>query len=64
MLEVLLQGRTSFVVAHRLSTIRHADTVLVLDHGHIVERGSHNQLLAEAGIYANLYRQFITATEA
>lgn len=63
-LEVLLKGRTSFVVAHRLSTIRHADTVLVLDHGHIVERGPHNDLLAAGGIYANLYRQFITATEA
>jgi ATP-binding cassette subfamily B protein len=63
-LEVLLQGRTSFVVAHRLSTIRHADTVLVLDHGHIVERGPHNDLLAAGGIYANLYRQFIHATEA
>ncbi|MEO0515131.1 MAG: ABC transporter ATP-binding protein [Planctomycetota bacterium] len=63
-LEVLLQGRTSFVVAHRLSTIRHASTVLVLDHGQIVEEGPHNQLLAEGGVYANLYRQFISATEA
>ena len=63
-LEVLLQNRTSFVVAHRLSTIRHADTVLVLDHGKIVERGPHTQLLSHGGIYANLYRQFIHATEA
>ena len=63
-LEVLLEGRTSFVVAHRLSTIRHADVVLVLDHGKIVERGSHVELLATGGIYANLYRQFIHATEA
>jgi len=63
-LEVLLQGRTSFVVAHRLSTIRHAGTVLVLDHGQIVEEGPHHQLLAQNGVYANLYRQFITATEA
>ena len=63
-LEVLLRGRTSFVVAHRLSTIRHADTVLVLDHGKIVERGPHNDLLARGGVYANLYRQFIAATEA
>lgn len=63
-LNVLLQGRTSFVVAHRLSTIRHATTVLVLDHGRIVERGSHTELLATGGIYANLYRQFIHATEA
>lgn len=63
-LEVLLKGRTSFVVAHRLSTIRHASTVLVLDHGKIVEEGPHNQLLAQGGVYANLYRQFISATEA
>ena len=48
----LLQGRTSFVVAHRLSTIRHADLVLVLDHGKIVERGTHRQLLAADGAYA------------
>jgi len=63
-LSVLLQGRTSFVVAHRLSTIRHADLVIVLDQGHIVERGSHNELLADGGVYANLYRQFIRASEA
>ena len=62
-LEVLLQGRTSFVVAHRLSTIRHADVVLVLDLGRIVERGTHNQLLATGGVYANLYRQFIQSYE-
>ncbi|HVM61051.1 MAG TPA: ABC transporter ATP-binding protein [Verrucomicrobiae bacterium] len=55
----LLQGRTSFVVAHRLSTIRHADLVLVLDHGKIVERGTHHQLLAFNGAYAELYRQFV-----
>jgi ATP-binding cassette subfamily B protein len=55
----LLQGRTSFVVAHRLSTIRHADLVLVLDHGKIVERGTHRQLLAADGAYAELYRQFV-----
>lgn len=63
-LSVLLEGRTSFVVAHRLSTIRHADKVLVLDHGRIVERGTHNQLLITGGIYANLYRQFIRASES
>ena len=63
-LTVLLENRTSFVVAHRLSTIRHADQVLVLDQGQIVERGTHNELLAEAGIYASLYRQFIHASEA
>ena len=47
----LLHGRTSFVVAHRLSTIRHADLVLVLDHGRIVEQGSTQQLLASGGLY-------------
>ena len=63
-LEKLLANRTSFVVAHRLSTIRHADKVLVLDHGRIIERGTHQQLLATGGVYANLYRQFIHASEA
>jgi ATP-binding cassette subfamily B protein len=55
----LLQGRTSFIVAHRLSTIRHADLVLVLDQGRIIERGTHAQLLAHGGHYAALYRQFV-----
>ncbi len=55
----LLQGRTSFVVAHRLSTIRDADQVLVLDHGQIIERGTHDQLIADSGMYAKLYRQFV-----
>jgi ATP-binding cassette, subfamily B, bacterial len=50
----LLLGRTSFVIAHRLSTVRHADQILVLDRGQIVERGDHEQLLALDGIYAKL----------
>ncbi len=59
----LLAGRTSFVVAHRLSTIRTASLVLVLDNGRIVERGTHRQLLRLGGVYAALYRQFMVAHE-
>jgi len=58
-LRKLLAGRTSFVVAHRLSTIRHADLVLVLDQGRVIERGTHAELLAHRGHYAALYRQFV-----
>ena len=57
-LQVLLDGRTSFIVAHRMSTIRKADLVLVLDHGRIVERGQHAQLLPAGGVYAQLYKRF------
>jgi ATP-binding cassette subfamily B protein len=61
-LATLMQGRTCFVIAHRLSTIRNADLILVMEHGRIAERGTHPQLIARNGVYANLYRQFVRAT--
>jgi ABC-type multidrug transport system fused ATPase/permease subunit len=56
-LKTLLEGRTSFVIAHRLSTIREADQVLVMQQGRIVERGTHQSLLEQGGMYAELYRR-------
>jgi ATP-binding cassette subfamily B protein len=55
-LDTALVGRTSIVIAHRLSTIRQADVILVLDNGHIVERGTHAELMANGGLYSELYR--------
>jgi ATP-binding cassette subfamily B protein len=57
-LEKLLAGRTTFIVAHRLSTIMKADCILVIEDGQIIERGTHRQLLGARGKYAQLYRQF------
>ena len=54
-LERLMQGRTSVVIAHRLSTVRDADKIVVIDHGRIVEEGTHAELLARGGLYAHLY---------
>ena len=54
-MERLMEGRTCFVIAHRLSTIRHAKNILVMDHGDVVEQGTHEELLARGGTYAKLY---------
>ena len=51
----LMKGRTNFVIAHRLSTIREADLILVMNHGTIIEKGTHKDLLAQKGFYADLY---------
>ena len=54
-MDKLMQGRTTFVIAHRLSTVMNSDCIMVLDHGHIIERGSHEDLIAEKGTYYQLY---------
>jgi ATP-binding cassette subfamily B protein len=61
--ESVLAGRTRVVIAHRLSTIVDADEVLVLEHGHIVERGTHGELLDAGGRYRQLYRTQLLSTE-
>jgi ATP-binding cassette subfamily B protein len=58
-LEKLFERRTCFVIAHRLSTVRHAHQLLVMESGEIVERGSHSELLTKGGAYARLYTQFV-----
>ena len=59
----LMKGRTSFIVAHRLSTIRNADQIIVMNDGKIVEQGNHEQLLKRKGFYAKLYNSQFAPTE-
>ena len=54
-MDKLMEGRTVFVIAHRLSTVQNSDVIMVLDHGRIIERGSHDQLISEKGVYYQLY---------
>lgn len=56
----LTRGRTSFVIAHRLSTIKNADLILVMNHGNIVEQGTHGELIGQNGFYAQLYNAQFT----
>ena len=54
-MDALMKGRTVFVIAHRLSTVRNSDAIMVLDHGRIIERGTHDDLIAQHGTYYQLY---------
>src|SRR4029078_9765805 len=63
-LERVAENRTSLVIAHRLSTVVHADNIIVLDHGEIVEHGTHLELLAKGGLYASLWARQREADEA
>ena len=59
----MMRGKTTFIIAHRLSTIREADVILVMNQGHVVEQGTHQELLAKGGFYANLYNSQFVRTE-
>ena len=54
-MDALMQNRTVFVIAHRLSTVQNSDAIMVLDHGRIIERGTHDDLIAQKGVYYQLY---------
>ena len=57
-LETIMRDRTAIVIAHRLSTVKHADRIIVMDHGQIIEEGTHDQLMAQGGHYAELYNTY------
>jgi len=59
----VMRSRTTIIVSHRISTVRSADQILVLDDGEIVERGTHDQLVARNGVYAELYRKQLLEEE-
>ncbi len=59
----LVRDKTTFVIAHRLSTIRQANQIIVMEHGQIVERGTHDQLAAAGGLYSRLHEAFSSAAE-
>ena len=63
-MDALMKGRTVFVIAHRLSTVQNSDAIMVLDHGRIIERGTHDDLIAQKGTYYQLYTGSFDKKEA
>ncbi|MDD6799975.1 MAG: ATP-binding cassette domain-containing protein, partial [Firmicutes bacterium] len=62
--DTMTRGRTSFIVAHRLSTIKDADLIIVMDNGHVAEQGTHRELIAKGAIYKNLYRSMLNESDS